>query len=293
MSKLTASLRAVLFLFLASLLGGCFPLSRSGLEEEKDPHYLEGMKRVETMDYEGAISSFRRALQTNPDNSAAHFQLGVLYDERKNDNASAIYHLQRFLELKPESSLADVIRQRIIGCTRELARSVALVVAPGDIQKEMARLSKANTELQEQITKLLERIAEQQRLLSNVSPAQPSVPSVPQDLVQPAERPPERVEQPPVHVAETPLPLPISGGSSAPAQANSEGGWVPTHVTPPTRRDLPPPTRSTRVAYKLRKGDTIAALARRYGVSVEEIVKANPGLRPNHVLAGQTVYIPR
>ena len=305
MTNLAALGRAVFFLFLLCFLTGCFPLNRSGLEEEKDPHYLEGTKRLNSYDYEGAIQSFERALQTNPKNSAAHLQLGVLY-ERMNDYGSALYHYQRHLALKPDSNMADVVKQKIIGCTRELARNVALVVAPGHVQQEMARLAQANDDLKRQVLALQQQLASKPQVITNTIYV-PQVGSAPRYEAPEEESTPE--PEPPVRIAEIPRPTPLRNDPPAPVRndapapqnnrtggANTSGGWVPTTITPPAGgRSQPPPTRSNsprRIAHRLQKGETIAALSRRYDVSISEIIAANPGIRPDHVQVGQTIYIP-
>lgn len=299
MTNLAALWRAVPFLFLLCFLTGCFPLNRSGLEEEKDPHYLEGTRRLNSYDHEGAIQSFERALQTNPKNSAAHLQLGILY-ERMNDYGSALYHYQRHLALKPDSNMADVVKQKIIGCTRELARNVALVVAPGQVQQEMARLAQANDELKQQVLALQQQLAQKPRIVTNTVFV-PQVGSAPG--FQEAEDEPMDDPEPPVLIAETPRSAPTRPETKAPppsnsgSGANTAGGWVPTTITPPAgSRSTPPPSRPApsraRTAHRLQKGETIAALSRKYGVSIADIIAANPGIRPNHVQVGQVIYIP-
>lgn len=44
--------------------------------------------------------------------------------------------------------------------------------------------------------------------------------------------------------------------------------------------------------YTISRGDTLYALARHYGVSVEMISKYNPGIRPKTLRVGQTIVIP-
>src|SRR5215472_18882646 len=87
----------VAMLLLCLALGGCMP-SAQVADEEKEPHFLEGRSRVNSMDYDGAIQSFENALIANPKSASAHFELGWLYDQRKNEPATAIYHYGRFLE---------------------------------------------------------------------------------------------------------------------------------------------------------------------------------------------------
>src|SRR4029079_8377350 len=115
-------------------------MRRGAVDDEKEPLFLEGQKRAKRMDWDGAIESFERALQANPRNASAHFELGILYDQKKNDYISAIYHYQKHLTLRTNSPMADYARQNITGCTRELAKSVRYAVLGPEVQRELQRL---------------------------------------------------------------------------------------------------------------------------------------------------------
>src|SRR5215470_11831920 len=95
-----------LLLVLGLVLSGCVP-SASQSDEEKEPHFLAGKSRVNSMDYQGAIESFEKALEVNPRSGAAHFEAGLLYEKYKQDYAAAIYHFDRFLEQRPKSDYAE------------------------------------------------------------------------------------------------------------------------------------------------------------------------------------------
>ncbi len=45
--------------------------------------------------------------------------------------------------------------------------------------------------------------------------------------------------------------------------------------------------------YTIKAGDTLFKLSQQFGVSVEEIIMANPGIDPNRLQIGQTICIPR
>ncbi|MCF6464492.1 LysM peptidoglycan-binding domain-containing protein [Clostridium sp. Cult2] len=45
--------------------------------------------------------------------------------------------------------------------------------------------------------------------------------------------------------------------------------------------------------YTIRPGDTIFALSQRFGVSVQAIINANPGIDPNNLQIGQVICIPQ
>src|SRR6266403_3398345 len=108
------------------VLAGCLPTSSSQGDEEKEPHFLEGKNRLQAMDYPGAIESFERALEADPRSAAAHFELGLLYDQRETDPATAIYHYNSYLKLHPQGEQAERAKARISACKQELARTIAL-----------------------------------------------------------------------------------------------------------------------------------------------------------------------
>src|SRR5436190_12905910 len=127
-------------------LGGCVS-NQVATDEEKEPHFLEGRARVNSMDYDGAIQSFENALMANPKSASAHFELGWLYDERKNEPATAIYHYGRFLEVNSAGEKADRARKRIVACKQELAKTVSLAPIAQSMQKEFDQLTEENRRL--------------------------------------------------------------------------------------------------------------------------------------------------
>src|SRR6266478_10111088 len=100
---------------LAGLLAltGCTLTDASQVDEEREPHFLEGKARVNSLDYAGAIESFEKALEVNPKSAAAHFELGCLCDQREADPAAAIFHFGRYLKLRPDGDKVERARSRI------------------------------------------------------------------------------------------------------------------------------------------------------------------------------------
>lgn len=45
-------------------------------------------------------------------------------------------------------------------------------------------------------------------------------------------------------------------------------------------------------SYTIRPGDTFYAIAARYGISLQALIAANPGVDPNRLVVGQTICIP-
>jgi len=130
---------------------GCLPSGHSQLDEEKESHFLAGKARVNSLDYQGAIECFEKAIEANPRSGLAHFEAGLLCEKYKQDHAAAIYHYQRFLEFRAGSGYAEVVRQHILACKQELARSVNLTPITQSLQKEFEQLSHENKMLREEV----------------------------------------------------------------------------------------------------------------------------------------------
>src|ERR1039457_1295560 len=136
---------AVLF---GAALGGCAP-GQGQTDEEKEPHFGLGQSRVNAMDYPGAIDAFAESLDANPRSAAAHYQLGMLYEEKMSDPAAAIYHYKRYLKLNPNASNADNIKQRIEGCKKQLAADEMGLPSTSTAQQQLEKLADQNRVLQQ------------------------------------------------------------------------------------------------------------------------------------------------
>src|SRR5512146_2634493 len=109
MKLLARLIRGAPVVLLCLSLNGCVPSGQSELEEEREPHFLEGRSRIGSMDFKGAIEKFEQTLEANPRHAGAHFQLGCLYEEKAPDPAAAIYHYEQYLKLRPDAANAELI----------------------------------------------------------------------------------------------------------------------------------------------------------------------------------------
>ncbi|MGC8830262.1 MAG: LysM peptidoglycan-binding domain-containing protein [Verrucomicrobiia bacterium] len=105
------------------------------------------------------------------------------------------------------------------------------------------------------------------------------------DVSQPM--PPPLVAQPQPQVA-PPQPMTVSptvGGST---------GLTPPPVGQPTPDNTAGLTSSTGglIEHKIEKGESFATIAKKYGVSVDAIVKANPNINPRRLQIGQIIKVP-
>jgi LysM repeat protein len=84
------------------------------------------------------------------------------------------------------------------------------------------------------------------------------------------------------------LTLPLATVALARATAGPTASMIPLPTDPPP---TPRPT-ATPVIYVIEPGDTLLGIAARFQVSVDEIMLANPDLRPQLLQIGQRIAIP-
>jgi LysM repeat protein len=249
-------------------LAGCVP-SNQVADEEKEPHFLEGRSRVNSMDYDGAIQSFENALIANPKSASAHFELGWLYDQRKNEPATAIYHYGRFLESCASGEKADRARTRIVACKQELAKTVSLAPVSQSLQKEFDQLTEENRRLREENERWRAWFVRRPGQSGTVSPAPP-----PPVASKSAPAIAARSDESNSNRLDTSASAATSAGETGTgkAVASSHLAGIKTHT--------------------VKSGETPSAIAKRYNIRVETLIAANPRLEPRRMQVGQTLNIP-
>jgi len=286
--------RLFLFLFLALSLVGCSQLKRENVDDEKDPHFIEGKRHLGGLDYDGAIESFERALQSNPNNAAAHRELGILYYQRKNDYPAAIYHYQRHLKLQPGSPMSQIITQHINFSKRELAKTDSFLPVDRDVQQQLEKLIMTNDFLRKRVESLEAQLARGPQYITNRVTNYVQMPQFEQggtrNLTKPAQivEPPPELEEPETPAQEAPRRSAPSGRSGREDSVANRGS---SSRSSPGTRNSPPTESRTASVHTVRPGETMDILARRYGVSVAELRAANPG-SARGVRSGQKIKIP-
>jgi LysM repeat protein len=262
-----------LLLPLAMLLGcwgfaGCVPSNELAADEEKEPHFLEGRSRVNSLDYDGAIQSFENALMANPKSASAHFELGWLYDQRKNEPATAIYHYGRFLDTHASGEKADRARTRIVACKQELARTVTLAPVSQSMQKEFDQLTEENRRLREENERWRAYFVRQSGQSGASAPVSP-----------------------PVAPAKTPVVVVVKNPKTNSARADTNAGANP-ETEAGTTKAVPTSHLTAVKTHTVRTGETPLAIAKKYNIRVETLIAANPRLEPRRMQVGQTLSIP-
>jgi len=238
-------------------LSGCAPPGQSRLGEEKEPHFVLGKSRVNAMDFRGAIEAFEQSLEANPRSAAAHFELGWLCDEKESDPAAAIFHYQQYLKLRPNADNADVIKQRIYRCKQQLAADVLPLPSAPAAQEQLEKLAGQNRQLQDEVDKWQAWYTSQTaaaRTNSSSATTQPTATAVPTQPAQGVSTPPD------------------AASTSRPANPRQTAAAPRTHT--------------------VASGETAAGISRKYGVKLDALLAANPGLNPRRMRVGQILNLP-
>lgn len=261
MSLFCRARRCAIGLALCFSLCGCVPPDDSPSDEKKDPNFLRGKELISQMDWRGAMEAFEKAIESNPRNGSAHFELGVLCQARADDPAAAIYHYQQFTNFNPNSDKRELVSQQINVCKMEIVKNMSAVGTPG-AQREIDRLAHENKNLQVQITQLQADV-EKWKAAAAASRAQaPVTPLVQTPVARPTHDFP---------VSDTPRVSSVTTG------------------TPISNRVS---TSTSRRTHVVKAHETMAGISRQYGISLTALQNANPQARPQHLLVGQTLKIP-
>jgi LysM repeat protein len=223
-------------------LAGCEPSGQSAADDEKEPHFVLGQNRVNAMDYDGAVEAFEQSLEANPHSAQAHYQLAMLFGEKKNDPAAAIYHYQKYLDFDPKAPNSEIVKQHITTCKQQLAADVLQLPSSSTVQQQFKQLMDTNRVLQKQLENYRQQLA---TMKTNLPPTQNNI---------------------------SPHPL------------------APAIPQPPPANPKPPVAKPR--THIIAAGETPAAIARKYGVNLNALLAANPGLDPKKLRVGQPINLP-
>jgi len=252
---------------MAAALSGCAP---SDQDEEKEPHYVLGISRVNAMDYQGAVEAFEESLEVDPHSAAAHYQLGMLYENQESDPAAAIYHYQEYLKFDPSAENADIIRQHIASCKQQLAADVLPLPSAPQAQEQLEKLVEQNRQLQQQVQSLQETLKQWNVWYVNQSTAK-SNSALPQDVTMPQD------------VTEAANPV-----QTQPAQPVQPIVTHPAVVTP-AHPEKPVAHGHTHI---VEHGETAMAICRKFGLHLNELEAANPAVNLSRIRPGEVLNIP-
>ncbi len=265
----------------------------SDAEDERNPFFRQASKDVADLNYPAAIKQFEKAIATNPTVVKAYLQIGLLYGDKLGDPISAIYFFQKYLEARPNAAE----REEVVAAMEKAKIDFALSLTNSGIQNaaEIARMSKENVDLKQQITQLQGTLAAKEAQVSQVAGA----------------------ATPPKATAVVPASPTVSTNvpteKKAPAKSTAARNTTAKLSESPAKTDIPsvpaatPPAAPADVAalsadakqHTIGSGDTLWKLAKKYYPASldlnEEIAKikaANPGLNDRNLKIGTVINIP-
>ena len=210
-------------------------------------HFSAGKAKVTSLDYKGAIEAFERALEANPKNGSAHFELGLLY-ERESDFSAAIYHFERYLKLRPNSDYGQIVREKISADKIELSKTAAFAPVTQNLQREFDKLAEENKQLRGEVEKWRAEVEKWQAYYASHS------------------RDPARA------AVVTPDPHQVIPNLPAGSAAETPRPAMRTHT--------------------VKSGDTLASIARQYGVRLDALTAVNPRVDPRRMRIGAVINVP-
>lgn len=270
--------------------GGCSGGDGGQMDEENEPHFVLGNSRYNEQDWPGAIEAFEDSLEVNPHSAAAHYRLGMIFDnEPPPDPAAAIYHYQQYLKLEPDAPNRDLINQRIHFCKVALASDVCGLPDAPAMTKQLDSLVATNQQLQAQIDKLTDQLRGWNAYYASLKAAGMAGNSINNN---PSPNPGS-------------LPAaPTSGGSPTPDDISQDNS-LPAGATQKTTVQSRPSTplalsgRDTAAVHPAKShthivagGETMASIARKHGISLYAVEEANPGVNPRKLHVGQLIVLP-
>jgi len=230
---------------LGGALGGCEPSGQSAADDEKEPHFVLGQNRVNAMDYSGAVEAFEESLEANPHSAAAHYQLAMLYSEKENDPAAAIYHYQQYLRFDPKAPNADIVSQHINTCKQQLAADVLQLPSSPAAQQQLQQLAEKNRQLQDEVDKWRANYAGQPAAVkTNAPPAPDALTPTPVPSPTPVANSNPPLARPRTHIVaagETPAAIARKLGVNLNALLAANPGLKPKRLRVGQPINLPPP----------------------------------------------------
>lgn len=136
------------------LAGGCVPGVDTLDERERGDALMQrAHAKAVSGDIDGAIRTYMKLIDLEPGLARAHLDVALLFDDSRKEYVRAIYHYQRYLELRPKTEKRALIENRIRLASQHFA---AGLFRPGRTPppEDIAELKKENKALRDRIAEL-------------------------------------------------------------------------------------------------------------------------------------------
>ncbi len=268
---------AVLALTVLGLVAGCGSGERTATTlETDDADFRRGQQLVRQERHAEALAAFLRVIERRGEQASpeSHLEAGLIFLNRAKNPIYAIYHFSKYLELQPNAKQAAQVRGLIDTARREYARTLPgrpmeSEIISGDLEQRVKDLQREVDDLRSENAGLRALVpAPATRNSSTTVDLGESQPAAP--VITP--------------MVNTPLQIKLPEPDRTPVAS------APPRVTPPAPAPSVKPnvklTPARPVATSGRKHtvaahETLYAISKKYGVTVEAIVAANRDVLPS------------
>lgn len=268
-------MKSILLIILAVGLSACSPsVSVRDARERAEPMMERASARKSAGEVEAAIRLYQDALYFNPRLALAHLDLGLLYHDHQHDPVSAIYHYRRYLDLRPETEKAGMIRDRI-RLAEQLYGGQLFKLDAVD-QQELDVLKQENENLQRRQRSLTDEVSQ---LTLNLAQAEAQIGELQVELARGRREILEAREA-------------VREAAAREAEALERARAVPRQ---PVRESAAGQDAGEPRTYVVRQGDHMEGIAGRYlgdRNRWREIQELNPAVDPKRMREGEILRIP-
>ena len=295
-------MKRLMALMALAVLTACDYSARKDLRSERDDRlYRAAMDDYRAGRMEAALSGFEKAVNNDPANASARFQLACLQQDLKKDYLSAYCGYREYLLQHPESDRSKLAKDRMAICEKEMARTLATKHGFNSAEESEKRLANALAEIktlkdrvaaaEKNLGSSQERVrvlsAERERLLGAVKGVDEGKPEDANSQL--------TIKESEKRLLEEDDGDEVSTGSSLIPVRKPEV-VAAQEAPPPTEKkeDKAPAHPKT---YVVEEGDTLYGIAKRFYGSIrpwKAIREANKALisSDNRLKAGDTIVLP-
>lgn len=253
------------------------------LVETDEPFYVQAMQLKKQGRQAEALTAFLKVIDKRGTRSApeSHLEAGAIFLQHIKDPLEACHHFRKYLDVRPNSKEAEFVRGMVDTAKREFVSKL-----PGrpmedqsvrlKAEDDLAKLRRENEELRAEIATLRGGGATPVNRL-------PRMITVPDEVLT------SRAVPPPVTVVDAPEQV------LAPRAASVLDRRVTPANPPPTATKAPPtarPPAATGRTHTVKPKETLYAIAKQYGVTVQELSAANGIRNASAVPIGTVLKIP-
>ena len=164
-------LSVILCGLLLFLMSACTPVDNENFIETQSAEYLEGKQKMREGDVVGALNQFLRSIDKHSYAPESHLEAGIIYLRNEDEPILAIYHLNRYLEQKPEGREAALVEELILSAKKQFAASLPgnpykqqvsrmeLLETIAGLRRQMESINQENLELKQQLATLQQRLS--------------------------------------------------------------------------------------------------------------------------------------